>query len=75
MLKYSDITGLERSIDAAYEIASRRLLEVFVDKFKFMDHVRALKDYLMLGRGDFVDLLLDSLSSVTAPLHLKLVRR
>ena len=30
-LKYSDIVGLERSIDTAYQIASQRLFDVFFD--------------------------------------------
>ncbi|CDZ98040.1 Gamma-tubulin complex, DGRIP91/SPC98 component [Phaffia rhodozyma] len=62
-LQYSDIDGLERSIDAAYEIASKRLLEVFFDKFKLMEHVKALKQFLLLGHGDFVDDLMRALSS------------
>jgi gamma-tubulin complex component 3 len=64
-LKYSDITGLERSIDAAYSIASQRLFDIFFDKFRLLDHLRALKDYLMLGRGDFVELLMESLGSAS----------
>ncbi|KAF8655241.1 hypothetical protein AX16_003145 [Volvariella volvacea WC 439] len=60
-LQYSDIAGLERSIDSAYQIASQRLFEIFVDKFKLMDHLAALKNYLMLGYGDFADQLMDAL--------------
>lgn len=60
-LKYSDIPGLVRSIDTAYQIASQRLFDVFFDKFKLLDHLRALKHYLLLGYGDFADQLMDSL--------------
>ncbi|KAF7332094.1 Spindle pole body component [Mycena kentingensis (nom. inval.)] len=60
-LKYSDIAGLERSIDAAYQIASRRLFEVFIDKFRLLDHLTALKNYLLLGYGDFADRLMEAL--------------
>ncbi|PFH52765.1 hypothetical protein AMATHDRAFT_139134 [Amanita thiersii Skay4041] len=60
-LRYSDIAGLERSIDIAYQIASYRLFEVFLDKFKLLDHLTALKNYMMLGHGDFVDQLMDAL--------------
>jgi gamma-tubulin complex component 3 len=60
-LKYSDISGLERSIDAAYQTASQRLFEVFIEKFKLLDHLRALKHYLMLGHGDFADQLMETL--------------
>ncbi|KAF9456030.1 gamma-tubulin complex DGRIP91/SPC98 component [Collybia nuda] len=67
-LKYSDIAGLERSIDAAYQIASQRLFEVFIEKFKLLDHLCALKNYLMLGHGDFADQLMEALGpSLTKP--------
>jgi hypothetical protein len=36
-LKYSDLPGLERSIDDAYSSASRHLLEIFFDKYKLQD--------------------------------------
>ncbi|WVQ79124.1 hypothetical protein IAT38_001219 [Cryptococcus sp. DSM 104549] len=61
-LKYSDLAGLERSIDDAYSIASQRLLEIFFDKFRLLDHLRALKAYLMLGAGDFTELLMEALA-------------
>ncbi|KAK0206607.1 gamma-tubulin complex, component 3 [Desarmillaria ectypa] len=61
-LKYSDINGLERSIDAAYQVASHRLFEVFIDKFKLLDHLKALQNYLLLGHGDFADQLMEALS-------------
>ncbi|WOO83932.1 Spindle pole body component alp6 [Vanrija pseudolonga] len=61
-LKYSDLPGLERSIDDAYSSASRHLLEIFFDKYKLQDHLQALKAYLMLGAGDFAELLMESLA-------------
>lgn len=61
-LKYSDIAGLERSIDAAYQIASRRLFDVFFDKYRLLDHLLALKHYLLLGYGDFADQLMETLA-------------
>ncbi|KAI0053620.1 gamma-tubulin complex DGRIP91/SPC98 component [Auriscalpium vulgare] len=60
-LQYSDISGLERSIDAAYRIASQRLFDVFFEKFRLLDHFRALKNYLLLGHGDFADQLMEAL--------------
>ena len=63
-MKYSDIAGLELSIDTAYQIASQRLFDVFFDKFKLLDHLKALKHYLMLGHGDFADQLMESLGWV-----------
>ncbi|KAG6837438.1 hypothetical protein H0H93_009532 [Arthromyces matolae] len=60
-LKYSDISGLERSIDTAYQIASQRLFEVLIEKFKLLDHLSALKNFLLLGHGDFADGLIEAL--------------
>lgn len=61
LLQYNDIGGLERSIDTAYRIASHRLFEVFVEKFRLLDHLSALKNYLLLGHGDFADQLMETL--------------
>ncbi|KZT54973.1 hypothetical protein CALCODRAFT_485118 [Calocera cornea HHB12733] len=65
-LKYSDIAGLEQSIDAAYKVASQRLFEAFFVKYRLIDHLQALKAYLLCGYGDFHDLLMDSLSALLA---------
>ena len=59
---YTDLAGLERSIDDAYSIANARLLEVFFDKYALLDHLRALKSYLMLGMGDFAELLMEAIA-------------
>jgi hypothetical protein len=69
-LKYSDLAGLERSIDDAYSLASDRLLETFYDKFKLMSHLQALKAYLLLGAGDFAELLMESIAYVVVALHM-----
>jgi gamma-tubulin complex component 3 len=58
------MAGLQNSIDAAYKNASQRLFSVFFEKFKLLKHLTALKDYLLLGRGDFVDLLIEQLGCV-----------
>ncbi|GJN91386.1 hypothetical protein Rhopal_004407-T1 [Rhodotorula paludigena] len=60
-LQYADMLDLERSIALAYSRASQRLFELFFDKFRLMDHLRTLKDYLMLGKGDFVEILMEQL--------------
>ncbi|EJU01475.1 hypothetical protein DACRYDRAFT_108023 [Dacryopinax primogenitus] len=65
-LKYSDIAGLEKSIDLAYKVASQRLFEAFLVKYRLVDHLQALKAYLLCGYGDFHDLLMDSLSALLA---------
>ncbi|GAA6052096.1 hypothetical protein JCM3770_006629 [Rhodotorula araucariae] len=62
-LQYADMVDLERSIALAYSKASERLFELFFDKFRLMDHLRTLKDYLMLGKGDFVEILMEQLGA------------
>ncbi|SGY14470.1 BQ5605_C010g06192 [Microbotryum silenes-dioicae] len=70
-LEYADIIGLEQSITAAYSHTSKRLFDIFFDKFRLMDHLKALKDYLMLGKGDFVEILMENLGpSLDRPANL-----
>ncbi|KAI1314677.1 Gamma-tubulin complex component 3 [Mortierella claussenii] len=61
--KYGDIAELEGSIDAAYLGTSRRLLHLLTTKFKLVDHLTAIKRYILLGQGDFIQQLMESLGS------------
>ncbi|KAF9360428.1 Gamma-tubulin complex component 3 [Mortierella sp. AD094] len=60
-LKYGDIAELEGSIDAAYVGTSQRLLHLLVTKFKLLDHLKAIKRYILLGQGDFIQHLMETL--------------
>ncbi|KAJ5683725.1 uncharacterized protein N7477_000070 [Penicillium maclennaniae] len=62
-LRYGDTATLEFSIDEAYKTTMARLIHLMDDKFKLFDHLRALKKYLLLGQGDFIALLMESLAS------------
>ncbi|RAL15442.1 tubulin gamma complex associated family protein [Aspergillus homomorphus CBS 101889] len=62
-LHYGDTAGLETSIDEAYKTTMARLIHLMDDKFKLFDHLRALKNYMLLGQGDFIALLMESLAS------------
>ncbi|GKZ64080.1 microtubule-nucleating Tub4p (gamma-tubulin) complex component [Aspergillus niger] len=62
-LRYGDTATLESSIDEAYKTTMARLIYLMDDKFKLFDHLRALKKYLLLGQGDFIALLMESLAS------------
>ncbi|PLB40716.1 tubulin gamma complex associated family protein [Aspergillus candidus] len=62
-LRYGDTASLETSIDEAYKTTMARLIYLMDDKFKLFDHLRALKKYLLLGQGDFIALLMESLAS------------
>lgn len=62
-LKYGDTATLETSIDSAYKRTMARLLHLMDSKFKLLEHLTALKKYLLLGQGDFIALLMESLAS------------
>ncbi|OOF99811.1 hypothetical protein ASPCADRAFT_161035 [Aspergillus carbonarius ITEM 5010] len=62
-LRYGDTATLESSIDEAYKTTMARLIYLMDEKFRLFDHLRALKKYLLLGQGDFIALLMESLAS------------
>ncbi|KAL9130134.1 MAG: hypothetical protein Q9217_001608 [Psora testacea] len=62
-LKYGDTATLETSIDQAYKTTMARLIYLMDTKFQLFEHLTALKRYLLLGQGDFIALLMESLSS------------
>lgn len=62
-LRYGDTATLETWIDEAYKTTMARLIYLMDSKFHLFSHLKALKDYLLLGQGDFITLLMESLSS------------
>ena len=62
-LHYGDTATLETSIDKAYKATMARLIHLMGSKFHLFEHLRALKKYLLLSQGDFIALLMESLSS------------
>jgi gamma-tubulin complex component 3 len=62
-LRYGDTATLEISIDEAYKTTMARLISLMSGKFNLFDHLKALKSYLLLGQGDFIALLMESLAS------------
>ncbi|WEW55170.1 Microtubule-nucleating Tub4p (gamma-tubulin) complex component [Emydomyces testavorans] len=62
-LRYGDTATLETSIDEAYKTTMARLIHLMDSKFKLFEHLNALKKYLLLGQGDFIALLMESLGS------------
>jgi gamma-tubulin complex component 3 len=62
-LRYGDTATLESSIDKAYKTTMARLIHLMDTKFKLFEHLNALKKYLLLGQGDFIALLMESLAS------------
>jgi gamma-tubulin complex component 3 len=62
-LRYGDTATLETSIDEAYKATMARLIHLMESKFHLFEHLTALKKYLLLGAGDFIAILMESLSS------------
>ncbi|OCK76116.1 hypothetical protein K432DRAFT_385682 [Lepidopterella palustris CBS 459.81] len=62
-LRYGDTANLEHSIGEAYKTTMARLISLMADKFKLFEHLQALKKYILLGAGDFIAVLMESLSN------------
>ncbi|KAI8900737.1 Spc98 family-domain-containing protein [Globomyces pollinis-pini] len=60
-LEYGDLKTLELSIGEAYQISTKHLLNILFNRYNLVQHLSALKSYLLLGQGDFVQYLMDSL--------------
>ncbi|KAI9694552.1 MAG: Microtubule-nucleating Tub4p (gamma-tubulin) complex component [Bathelium mastoideum] len=62
-LRYGDTAALESSIDEAYKSTMARLTHLMAENFMLFEHLKALKKYILLGQGDFIQLLMESLSN------------
>lgn len=62
-LKYGDTATLETWIDEAYKTTMQRLMKLMSTRFHLFDHLQALKNYILLGQGDFIALLMESLAA------------
>jgi gamma-tubulin complex component 3 len=62
-LRYGDTATLEAWIDEAYKTTMARLIDLMANKFHLFEHLKALKNYILLGQGDFIALLMESLAS------------
>lgn len=62
-LRYGDTATLEAWIDVAYKTTMQRLMDLMTTKFLLFKHLRALKSFLLMGQGDFIALLMESLSA------------
>lgn len=54
---------LESAINEAATMTHRHLMELITVKYKFRTHCEALKKYLLLGQGDFIQVMLDLLAT------------
>ncbi|KAM0255480.1 hypothetical protein ACHAQJ_005707 [Trichoderma viride] len=62
-LRYGDTATVEVWIDEAYKTTMKRLMDLMETKFHLFTHMQALKDYILLGQGDFIALLMESLAA------------
>ena len=62
-LRYGDTATLETWIDEAYKTTMQRLMQLMSTQFHLFDHLQALKNYILLGQGDFIALLMESLAA------------
>ncbi|XP_057165935.1 gamma-tubulin complex component 3 [Ursus arctos] len=59
---FTDLENAFRGkIDAAYFETSKYLLDVLNKKYSLLDHMQAVRRYLLLGQGDFIRHLMDLL--------------
>lgn len=62
--------NLSASISTAYQSTMSRLTYLMSNKFLLHTHFQALKRYLLLSQGDFIDLLVESLApNLDRPAH------
>ncbi|XP_041027846.1 gamma-tubulin complex component 3 [Juglans microcarpa x Juglans regia] len=58
-LGYGETDALESLVDEAAKRIDKHLLDVMYKEYKFKEHCLAIKRYLLLGQGDFVQYLMD----------------
>ncbi|XP_038702306.1 gamma-tubulin complex component 3-like isoform X2 [Tripterygium wilfordii] len=58
-LGYGETGALESLVAEAAKRIDRHLLDVMYNRYKFKEHCLAIKRYLLLGQGDFVQYLMD----------------
>ncbi|RMZ89734.1 hypothetical protein DV736_g3026, partial [Chaetothyriales sp. CBS 134916] len=61
-LDYANTATLSSTIDAAYATTMSRLMYLMSTKFGLFTHLAAIKKYMLLSQGDFIELLMESLA-------------
>ena len=59
----SSSSPLSREVTASASLTNVHLLSLMLDKYHFLRHARALKSYLLMSAGDFIEQLLSQLHS------------
>eukprot|EP01018_Ginkgo_biloba_P005129 Gb_19455 [translate_table: standard] len=58
-LGYGETEALETLVVEAAKRIDRHLIDIMYDQYKFREHCLAIKRYLLLGQGDFIQYLMD----------------
>ncbi|KAH9321324.1 hypothetical protein KI387_015963, partial [Taxus chinensis] len=58
-LGYGETEALETLVVEAAKRIDRHLIEIMYGRYKFREHCLAIKRYLLLGQGDFIQYLMD----------------
>ncbi|CAH0479678.1 unnamed protein product [Peronospora belbahrii] len=58
---FAELKRLERVIEKVSNSTNEYLIRTLMKKYRLLDHCQALKRYLLLGQGDFVQYLMDLL--------------
>ncbi|CAL8095288.1 unnamed protein product [Calicophoron daubneyi] len=56
-------SSFEQMISTVYLETGRYLLETLIERYHFLDHLRATRQFLLLGQGDFIQHLMDLLDA------------
>ncbi len=60
-MSFSQMHELEQKVFELSQVTNHRLMNLMMNKFKFMMHASAMRKYLLLGQGDFIQQLLADL--------------
>ncbi|TPX51174.1 hypothetical protein SeLEV6574_g00419 [Synchytrium endobioticum] len=60
VMQYGDVQALESTVESVYSATGKALLDILYNKYKVTNHFGAFKRFILLGQGDFVQYLMDS---------------
>ncbi|RLN86702.1 hypothetical protein BBJ28_00010445 [Nothophytophthora sp. Chile5] len=60
-IQFAELTRLEAMIEKVSNSTNEYLIRTLMERYQLLDHCQALKRYLLLGQGDFIQYLMDLL--------------
>lgn len=63
-LFWGDNSPIQYAIEMSYKTTSEKVLKVLIDDSKLLVHLKAIKKYLLLGQGDFIQYFLELIQYV-----------